>query len=189
MPQKNVKLGEGVQIFLPDLVNLYGCTIGEGTKVGTFVEIQKNATIGARCKISSRTFICEGMTIEDEVVIGHGMMFTNDRLPRATASGGALQTEKDWVVIPTVVKKGASIGSGAMILVVSPSANEPWSAPARWSPKTSRPTRWWRAYRQTHGQGRGPRVSLSRLPFQGTDLTRHPPQGPKTARQKSTMRA
>lgn len=116
MPQKNVKLGEGVQIFHPDLVNLYGCTIGDGTKVGTFVEIQKNATIGARCKISSHTFICEGVTIEDEVFIGHGVMFTNDRVPRATASGGALQTEKDWVVIPTVVKKGASIGSGATIL-------------------------------------------------------------------------
>jgi UDP-2-acetamido-3-amino-2,3-dideoxy-glucuronate N-acetyltransferase len=116
MPQKNVKLGEGVQIFHPDLVNLYGCTIGDGTKVGTFVEIQKNATIGARCKISSHTFICEGVTIEDEVFIGHGVMFTNDRVPRATASGGALQTEKDWVVVPTVVKKGASIGSGATIL-------------------------------------------------------------------------
>lgn len=116
MPQKNVKLGEGVQIFHPDLVNLYGCTIGDGTKVGTFVEIQKNATIGARCKISSHTFICEGVTIEDEVFIGHGVMFTNDRVPRATAQGGALQTEKDWVVIPTVVKKGASIGSGATIL-------------------------------------------------------------------------
>lgn len=116
MPQKNVKLGEGVQIFHPDLVNLYGCTIGDGTKVGTFVEIQKNATIGARCKISSHSFICEGVTIEDEVFIGHGVMFTNDRVPRATASGGALQTEKDWVVIPTVVKKGASIGSGATIL-------------------------------------------------------------------------
>lgn len=116
MPQKNVKLGEGVQIFHPDLVNLYGCTIGDGTKVGTFVEIQKNATIGARCKISSHSFICEGVTIEDEVFIGHGVMFTNDRVPRATASGGALQTEKNWVVIPTVVKKGASIGSGATIL-------------------------------------------------------------------------
>ena len=116
MPQNNVKLGEGVAIFQPNLVNLYGCAIGDGTKIGAFVEIQKNATIGARCKISSHTFICEGVTIEDEVFIGHGVMFTNDLVPRATAPGGALQTEKDWKVIPTVVKKGASIGSGATIL-------------------------------------------------------------------------
>ena len=115
MPQKNVKLGEGVQIFHPDLVNLYGCTIGEGTKVGTFVEIQKNATIGARCKISSHTFICEGVTIEDEVFVGHGVVFINDALPRATA-GGQLQTEADWKVVPTRVGRGASIGSGAVIL-------------------------------------------------------------------------
>ena len=115
MPQKNVKLGEGVQIFHPDLVNLYGCTIGDGTKVGTFVEIQKNATIGARCKISSHTFICEGVTIEDEVFVGHGVVFINDALPRATA-GGQLQTEADWKVVPTRVGRGASIGSGAVIL-------------------------------------------------------------------------
>ena len=111
----NVHLGSNVQIFHPDLVNLYGCSIGDETKIGTFVEIQKNAFIGARCKISSHTFICEGVTIEDEVFIGHGVMFINDKKPRATADGG-LQTEADWEVIPTVVRKGASIGSGAVIL-------------------------------------------------------------------------
>ncbi len=110
-----VKLGKDVKIFQPDLVNLYGCTIGDETKIGAFVEIQKNAFIGARCKISSHTFICEGVTIEDEVFVGHGVMFINDVYPRATA-GGALQTEADWKVVPTVVKRGASIGSGAVIL-------------------------------------------------------------------------
>jgi acetyltransferase-like isoleucine patch superfamily enzyme len=97
------------------LVNLYGCAIGAETKIGAFVEIQKNATIGERCKISSHSFICEGVTIEDEVFIGHGVMFINDRKPRATADG-QLQTEADWCVIPTLVKRGASIGSGAVIL-------------------------------------------------------------------------
>lgn len=111
----DVDLGTNVRIFHPDLVNLYGCRIGDETKIGAFVEIQKNAVIGARCKISSHTFICEGVTIEDEVFIGHGVMFTNDRYPRATA-GGRLQTEADWEVIPTLVKRGASIGSGATIL-------------------------------------------------------------------------
>ena len=110
-----VTLGERVQIFHSDLVNLYGCKIGDDTKVGTFVEIQKGASIGARCKISSHTFICEGVTIEDEVFVGHGVMFTNDKVPRATADG-TLQTEADWAVIPTLVCKGASIGSGAAIL-------------------------------------------------------------------------
>jgi len=104
-----------VRIAQPALVNLYGCRIGDETKVGAFVEIQKNASVGARCKISSHTFICEGVTIEDEVFIGHGVMFINDRLPRATAAG-ALQTEKDWKVVPTKVCRGASIGSGAAIL-------------------------------------------------------------------------
>jgi acetyltransferase-like isoleucine patch superfamily enzyme len=98
-----------------DLVNLYGCEVGEETRIGAFVEIQKNATIGARCKISSHTFICEGVAIEDEVFVGHGVMFINDRYPRATADGG-LQTEADWNVIPTRVRKGASIGSGAVIM-------------------------------------------------------------------------
>ena len=111
----SVKLGKDVKIFQPDLVNLYGCTIGDDTKVGAFVEIQKNAFIGKRCKVSSHTFICEGVTIEDEVFVGHGVMFINDIYPRATA-GGALQTEADWQVVPTRVKRGASIGSGAVIL-------------------------------------------------------------------------
>ena len=110
-----VKLGARVQIFQPDLVNLYGCTIGDDTKVGAFVEVQKNATIGARCKVSSHTFICEGVTIEDEVFVGHGVMFINDRYPRATA-GGQLQTEADWQVVQTRIKHGASIGSGAVIM-------------------------------------------------------------------------
>ncbi|MBX7208488.1 MAG: N-acetyltransferase [Verrucomicrobiaceae bacterium] len=112
----SVKLGREVKIFHPDLVNLYGCTVGDETKIGSFVEIQKNAFIGARCKISSHTFICEGVTIEDEVFVGHGVMFTNDKQPRATAEGGALQTEADWAVIPTRVCRGASLGSGAVIL-------------------------------------------------------------------------
>ena len=111
----SVVLGPGVRIVHPDLVNLYGCTVGADTKIGTFVEIQKGASVGARCKISSHTFICEGVTIEDEVFVGHGVMFINDRHPRATTDG-ALQTEADWQVIPTFVKRGASIGSGAAIL-------------------------------------------------------------------------
>jgi len=111
----NVVLGHGVKIFQPDLVNLYGCTLGDDTKVGAFVEVQKNAFIGRRCKISSHTFICEGVTIEDDVFVGHGVMFINDLYPRAT-SDGRLQTEVDWQVVPTRVKRGASIGSGAVIL-------------------------------------------------------------------------
>jgi acetyltransferase-like isoleucine patch superfamily enzyme len=102
-------------IFHKDLVNLYGCEIGDDTKIGAFVEIQKNAFIGARCKISSHTFVCEGVTIEDEVFIGHGVMFINDRHPRATADG-ALQTEADWQVVPTRICRGASVGSGAVIM-------------------------------------------------------------------------
>ena len=111
----SVELAEGVQIYHPDLVNLYGCRIGTDSRVGTFVEIQKNAEIGARCKIQSHTFICEGVTIEDEVFVGHGVMFINDRFPRSTAEG-ALQTEADWEVIPTRVKRAASLGSGAVIM-------------------------------------------------------------------------
>jgi UDP-2-acetamido-3-amino-2,3-dideoxy-glucuronate N-acetyltransferase len=111
-----VKLEENVKVFHPSLVNLYGCTIGADTKVGTFVEIQKGATIGKRCKISSHTFICEGVQIEDEVFIGHGVMFTNDRFPRATNADGSLQTEADWSVQATHVQRGASIGSGATII-------------------------------------------------------------------------
>jgi UDP-2-acetamido-3-amino-2,3-dideoxy-glucuronate N-acetyltransferase len=110
-----VKLGQGVMIFHKDLVNLYGCEVGDDTKIGAFVEIQKNAFIGARCKISSHTFVCEGVTIEDEVFIGHGVMFINDRHPRATADG-ALQTEADWQVVPTRICRGASVGSGAVIM-------------------------------------------------------------------------
>ena len=109
----DVRLGKDVKLF--SFVNLYGCVIGDETRVGTFVEIQKNAFIGARCKISSHTFICEGVTIEDEVFIGHGVMFINDMDPHATA-GGAPQTEADWKVVPTHVCRGASIGSGAVIL-------------------------------------------------------------------------
>ena len=111
----DVSLGEGVVIFHRDLVNLYGCRIDDGTKIGAFVEIQKGAVVGQRCKISSHSFVCEGVTIEDEVFIGHGVMFINDRYPRATARG-RLQTEADWTVVPTRVCRGASIGSGAVIL-------------------------------------------------------------------------
>jgi len=109
-------LGADVVIHHPDLVNLYGCTIGEGSKIGAFVEVQKNAFIGARCKVSSHTFICEGVTIEDEVFIGHGVMFINDLYPRATQESGTLQTEADWQVIPTRICRRASLGSGAVIL-------------------------------------------------------------------------
>ncbi len=112
---EDVRLAEGVRILQPDLVNLYGCIVGRETKIGAFVEVQKNAVIGARCKISSHSFICEGVTLEDEVFIGHGVMFVNDRYPRATAEG-QLQTEADWQAIPTLVKRGASIGSGAVIM-------------------------------------------------------------------------
>ena len=111
----SVTLGDGVMIHHPDLVNLYGCAIGDGTRIGAFVEIQKNAAVGSRCKISSHTFICEGVTIEDEVFVGHGVMFINDLHPRATA-GGQLQSEADWTVVPTLIRSGASIGSGAVIL-------------------------------------------------------------------------
>lgn len=110
-----VRLGRNVVIRHPDLVNLYGCQIGDDTKIGAFVEIQKNATIGALCKISSHTFICEGVDIEDGVFVGHGVMFINDPYPRAT-NEGALQTEADWKVVPTRVCRGASIGSGAVIM-------------------------------------------------------------------------
>jgi acetyltransferase-like isoleucine patch superfamily enzyme len=112
----DVQLASGVKIFHPDLVNLYGCTIGPDTKIGAFVEIQKNASVGARCKISSHSFICEGVTIEDEVFIGHGVMFINDRHPKATAADGRLQGDADWTVIPTRIRRGASIGSGAVVL-------------------------------------------------------------------------
>lgn len=113
---EDVKLGQNVKIFHPDLVNLYGCTIGDDTKIGAFVEIQKNAVIGSQCKISSHTFICEGVIIEDGVFVGHGVMFINDLYPRATTEDGSLQTEIDWQIVPTRVKKQASIGSNTTIL-------------------------------------------------------------------------
>jgi acetyltransferase-like isoleucine patch superfamily enzyme len=110
----DVKLGKDVR--LSKFINLYGCEIGDETKIGAFVEVQKNAAIGRRCKISSHTFICEGVTIEDNVFIGHGVTFINDSYPRATTAEGELQTEKDWRVERTLVKKGASVGSGSTIL-------------------------------------------------------------------------
>lgn len=110
----SVKLGQSVK--LSKFINLYGCEIGDETKIGAFVEIQKNASVGRRCKISSHTFVCEGVTIEDNVFVGHGVTFVNDSYPRATAPGGELQTESDWKVETTLVKRGASIGSGATIL-------------------------------------------------------------------------
>lgn len=110
----DVRLGRDV--VLQDFINLYGCEIGDESRVGTFVEIQKGVKVGRRCKISSHTFVCEGVTIEDEVFIGHGVMFINDQYPRATTAGGALQTEQDWTLLQTVVERGASIGSGATVL-------------------------------------------------------------------------
>ena len=118
MPFQNikddVKLGVNVKIF--DFVNLYGCTIGDNSKVGAFVEIQKNALIGKNCKISSHTFVCEGVIIEDDVFIGHGVCFINDKYPAAVNAGGVTSTEADWEVVPTIVRRGASIGSNATIL-------------------------------------------------------------------------
>jgi acetyltransferase-like isoleucine patch superfamily enzyme len=110
----DVKLGKNVK--LSKFINLYGCSVGDNTKIGAFVEIQKNAFVGSNCKISSHTFICEGVTIEDNVFIGHGVTFVNDRQPRATTPDGSLKTESDWTVEPTLVKKGASVGSGCTIL-------------------------------------------------------------------------
>lgn len=110
----DVQLGAGVK--LSKFINLYGCNIGDGTKIGAFVEIQKNAMVGRRCKISSHSFICEGVIIEDNVFIGHGVTFTNDAYPRATTPDGGLQTDADWEVLPTRIRRGASIGSGATIL-------------------------------------------------------------------------
>jgi len=110
----DVVLGREVQIY--NFVNLYGCEIGDGTRIGSFVEIQKGARIGRHCKISSHTFICEGVTIEDEVFVGHGVQFINDKYPRATRSDGSLQTAEDWKVLPVWVERGATIGTGATIL-------------------------------------------------------------------------
>ena len=112
----SVRLGENVVIHHPSLVNLYGCSIGDGSRVGTFVEIQRGSDIGRNCKISSHTFICEGVTIEDSVFVGHGVMFTNDLYPRAVNADGSLQTDSDWTLVRTRVEQGASIGSNATIL-------------------------------------------------------------------------
>ena len=112
----DVALGSDVKIHHPDLVNLYGCSIGSETKIGAFVEIQKNAEVGARCKISSHSFVCEGVVLEDEVFVGHGVMFTNDVYPKATNIDGTLQGEADWKVVPTRVRQGAAIGSNATII-------------------------------------------------------------------------
>ncbi|QIO32478.1 acyltransferase [Bradyrhizobium sp. 1(2017)] len=112
----DVQLGRDVRIFHPELVNLYGCTVGDETRIGTFVEIQAGATIGARCKISSHSFVCEGVTIEDEVFVGHGVMFTNDKHPRATTADGRPQGASDWTLQRTRVCRGASIGSNATVL-------------------------------------------------------------------------
>ena len=123
--ESDVSLGRGVVIFHPELVNLYGCRIGDGTKIGSFVEIQKNASIGRNCKISSHSFICEGVEIEDEVFIGHGVKFINDAYPRATTATGELQNETDWTVLRTVVHSRASIGTNATIL---PNISIGWGA-------------------------------------------------------------
>jgi len=112
----DVSLGADVLIPQPDLVNLYGCAIGRATRIGPFVEIQRDVIVGERCKISSHSFICTGVIIEDEVFIGHGVMFTNDRFPRATTPGGSPQTSDDWTLLPTRVRRGASVGTNATIL-------------------------------------------------------------------------
>lgn len=116
MIASDVELDESVVVHHPDLVNLYGCRVGAGTRIGSFVEIQKNAVVGRNCKISSHAFVCEGVTIGDEVFIGHGVTFTNDLHPRATRPDGRLQTEADWQVVPTMVERGASVGSNATVL-------------------------------------------------------------------------
>ena len=116
MIASSVTLEEGAVIHHPDLVNLYGCRIGKGSRIGTFVEIQRNAVIGRNCKVSSHTFICEGVTLEDGVFVGHGVMFTNDLHPRAVNADGSLQTDTDWALVTTLVKRRASIGSNATIL-------------------------------------------------------------------------
>jgi len=116
MPIVNAEMGKNVQIVHPDLVNIYGCRIGDETKIGPFVEIQSGVTIGARCKISSHSFLCEGVTIEDSVFVGHGVMFINDIQPRATTDSGELQTPDDWTLVSTRVCRGASIGTGAIVM-------------------------------------------------------------------------
>lgn len=116
MIASDVELGEGVVLCQPDLTNLYGCRIGSGTRVGPFVEIQRNVEVGSNCKISSHSFLCSGVALEDGVFVGHGVMFVNDKYPRATAAEGSLQTESDWTCLPTTIRRNASIGSHATIL-------------------------------------------------------------------------
>lgn len=116
MPISNVTMGRDVRISNAELVNLYGCTLGDSTQVGPFVEVQRDVRIGARCKISSHSFICSGVTIEDEVMIAHGVMFTNDLYPKATTDGGTLQSAGDWHLVPTLVKRGAAVGANATIV-------------------------------------------------------------------------
>ena len=116
MISADVQLGADVSIPQPSLVNLYGCQVGDGTRIGAFVEVQRGAVIGARCKISSHTFVCAGVTIEDEVFVGHGVMFINDLYPRATAANGGLQTDADWEMVETRIGRGASIGTNATIM-------------------------------------------------------------------------
>lgn len=113
---ENVQLGAGVRIFLPDLVNIYGCTIGDETTIGPFVEIQAGVVVGARCKVQSHSFICEGVTLEDEVFVGHGVMFTNDLFPRSTTPDGKSKGSADWALVPTHIKRRAGLGSNATIL-------------------------------------------------------------------------
>jgi acetyltransferase-like isoleucine patch superfamily enzyme len=135
MIARDVSLGTGVVIHHPDLVNLYGCTIGDGTRIGTFVEIQRGAVVGANCKISSHTFICDGVTIEDGVFVGHGVMFINDPFPRAINSDGSLQTEADWNVVRTLagvtIGEGALIGAGAVVTKDVPPDTKVIGVPAR----------------------------------------------------------
>jgi len=155
----SVVLEDGVVIHHPDLVNLYGCRVGSGSRIGTFVEIQRNAVIGRHCKISSHTFICEGVTVEDGVFVGHGVMFTNDLHPRAVNPDGSLQTDADWTMVPTTVKRGASIGSHATILAGVTIGY--WSHDRRGRrrhPRCAGPFR--RRWRP--GQGRGPHQGCAR---------------------------
>jgi acetyltransferase-like isoleucine patch superfamily enzyme len=161
----DVKLGRDVRIYA--FVNLYGCEIGDESKIGTFVEIQKGARIGCRVKISSHTFICEGVTIEDEVFIGHGVMFTNDKYPRATSPAGALQTEADWECIGTLIQRGASIGSNATILcgvtvgegaIVGAGSVVTQDVPA-WTIAAGNPARVLRSIEKQEGESHGNPVS------------------------------
>ena len=134
----DVALGKDVVLYHPELINLYECSIGPETRIGTFVEIQRGAAIGARCKISSHCFICEGVTIEDGVFLGHGVMFTNDRYPRAVATDGQLQSANDWTLEPTLVRRGPPSAAMPPSCRVSRSENMPLSALVQWSPATCR---------------------------------------------------